>query len=105
MRPEQVPDAWVETAARAQYRHKGGSPDDSVDLPWESLPESHRAEWRRQARHGLAAVLPDLAQGVRNLGRAMREADGWDEEWSTREVRDALNIAADAIDQGQEGGA
>lgn len=99
MRPEQVPDEWVETAARAQYRHKGGSPDDSVDLLWESLPESHRAEWRRQARHGLAAVLPEVAGMVRDFGSVMYPGP------SNQVERVALDIAANAIDQEQEGGA
>lgn len=93
MRPEQVPDAWVETAARAQYRHKGASPDDSVDLFWESLPESHRAEWRRQARHGLAAVLPQIAGMIRDFGSVMYPGP------SSQFERFVLDIAADAIYQ------
>lgn len=81
MRPEDVPDELVKKVLETR-------------LPSGGLPPLNEP----QVRTILAAVLPEVAQQVRNLGHAMREADGWDEEWSTREVRDALNIAADGID-------
>lgn len=49
-----------------------------------------------------AKIRTECAEVARDLGNAMREADGWDEEWSTREVRDALHIAADKIDGTRE---
>lgn len=49
-----------------------------------------------------ARIRTECAQKARDLAVAMREGDGWDDEWSTREVRDALDIAADLIEGKRE---
>lgn len=49
-----------------------------------------------------AKIRTECAEVARDLGTAMRDGIGWDDEWSTREVRDALNIAADKIDGTRE---
>ena len=45
------------------------------------------------ARHD-AQVRTEIAAAIRTLQSDMREGNDWDEEWSTREVRDALGYAA-----------
>lgn len=59
-------------------------------------------EFRRMLAVRDEALRKDCAQTVRNLAQAMRDGNGWDDEWSTREVRDALNIGADMIDGTRE---
>lgn len=86
MNPEDVPESLINKAAYALAQAVDGD-------------TTQYRVFKPSVASALAAVLPDVAQGICELGRAMREADGWDEEWSTREVRDALNIAADRIDR------
>jgi hypothetical protein len=39
-------------------------------------------------------IRASVAAEIEALAVAMRNGDGWDEEWSTREVRDAVQYAA-----------
>lgn len=64
--------------------------------------DERRAEFNRMLDVRDEALRKHCAQIVRELAEAMRNGDGWDDEWSTREVRDALGIAADKIDGTRE---
>ncbi|MGX9921767.1 hypothetical protein ACWIG4_18155 [Streptomyces sp. NPDC002248] len=58
--------------------------------------EEARAEMPPPAAR--AAVLREAADLADRLGEEMRENDGgWPEEWSSREVRDAVQSVASAI--------
>lgn len=64
--------------------------------------DERRAEFNRMLDVRDEAVRAHCAAIVRELAEAMRNSVGWDEEWSTREVRDALGIAADMIEGKRE---
>lgn len=64
--------------------------------------DERRAEFNRMLDVRDEAMRAHCAAMVRSLAEDMRNSVGWDEEWSTREVRDALGIAADKIDGTRE---
>lgn len=85
---------YVEYAQEVFHAWNPGQPEppaEEFSAPYDAWLAEHDAR-----------IRAECAQKARELGTAMREADGWDEEWSTREVRDALNIAADKIDGTRE---
>lgn len=83
------------TPTEEEARH-----DYAVLVDWRY--DERRAEFNRMLDVRDQAMRAHCAGMVRNLAQAMRDGVGWDEEWSTREVRDALGIAADKIDGTRE---
>lgn len=86
MRPEDVPVDLVEKAARATYYADpfyqsvfGKILEPREVLPWDELDLADIQEMRQNARHALAAVIPEIqAQALRDaaddLERQMHEA-------------------------------
>lgn len=75
MKAEDVPVELVEKAGRAMYENRVIELDQGGDTDWDALTEPWREEWREDARHALAAVLPDIqAQALEDAADGMHGA-------------------------------
>lgn len=92
---DEVPTTGTDTPTEEEVRHDFANMQD-----WRY--DERRAEFNRMLDVRDQAMRAHCAGIVRDLAEAMRNSVGWDEEWSTREVRDALGIAADKIDGTRE---
>ncbi|WP_353707258.1 hypothetical protein ABRQ22_14725 [Cellulosimicrobium sp. ES-005] len=89
---------------RAVWIFTEGGAVASGDKPNDGSAHLDEAQ-ARQVRDALTAFLGDdpleaAALRVEELATDMREGNGWEDEWSSREIRDAVLHAADVVRQG-----
>lgn len=101
MKPEDVPAALVEKAARAMREAHTRS---RLVTTWEGTTESVRDQWRNDARHALAAVLPEIqAQALRDAAdRLHARTDGVNREGTKGWPERHREVYAHAIDEASD---
>lgn len=93
MSPAEVPDALVEKAARARYDSDPAVREGDIP-PWDTDPnpfldDTDRDEERDDARHALAAVLPEIQAQVRRAVADEISSDAMSSDFLHDHVSDA----------------